>query len=299
MIKNKTTLLTVDIGSNAMRATFFQKRGPQFVPVLKQRYSLRLGQDVFTNGIIQEEKANELIQAFKELWHLCYKHHVVHILAVGTSALREAKNGHLLIKKIEHLTGIYIKLITGSLEAKVIFEAVKKNLNLKKKRVAHIDIGGGSTEIIIAENEKIQKVVSLPLGSVRLLQNKNLVHIQAQITSIIGQKISLGQAHDIDYLIGTGGNFKSLIKVKNFLFPKSKKKEATLQEIKQVYEILTRLDFYQRQKQFGLKLDRADVIVPATYTVISLMSRLNIKKLLVIDVGLEDGLLEIFKTDFK
>ena len=183
MIKNKTTLLTIDIGSNAMRATFFQKRGQGFVPVLKQRFPLRLGQDVFNQGIIEDQKAEQLYQAFKELWHLCYKHHVEHILAVGTSALREAKNNQSIIHHIEKITGISIKLITGALEAKVIFEAVKKNLSLKKKNIAHIDIGGGSTEIVLAKNEKIQKVLSLPLGSVRLLQNKNLVSIQTRTIS--------------------------------------------------------------------------------------------------------------------
>ncbi len=299
MIKEKTTLLTIDIGSNAMRATFFQKRGPHFITVLNQRYPLRLGQDVFTSGSIHREKELALLHAFKELWQICHKHRVHHVLAVGTSALREAKNSASILQRIEKLTGITIKLISGALEAKIIFAAVKKDIALKKKRIAHIDIGGGSTEIIIAENEKITKVLSLPLGSVRLLQSKRLQHIQTQINSVIQQQISHKQAHDIDFLVGTGGNFKSIIKVKNLLFPKSKRGEALLHEIKQVYEILTHIDFYQRQKQFSLKSDRADVIIPATYTIISLMTRLNIKKLIVIDVGLEDGLLEIFKTDFK
>lgn len=299
MIKDKTTLLTIDIGSNAMRATFFQKRGQSFFTVLNQRYSLRLGQDVFTIGSIQKEKEIALITAFKELWHICHKHQVHHVLAVGTSALREAKNNLQILKRIEQITGISIKLISGALEAKIIFEAVKNDVNLKKKRIAHIDIGGGSTEIIVAENEKIKKIVSLPLGSVRLLQSRNLLHIQTQINSVINQQLSVKHAHDIDFLVGTGGNFKSIIKVKNLLFPRSKKGQASLHEIKQVYEILTRIDYYQRQKQFSLKPDRADVIVPATYTVISLMSRLKIEKLVVIDVGLEDGLLEIFKHDFE
>lgn len=299
MIKNKTTVLTIDIGSNAMRATFFQKRGRTFVVVLNRRYPLRLGNDVFSLGYISIEKEKELLSALKELWLICYKHHVNLVLAVGTSAIREAKNNAPLLKKITKLTGISIELISGSLEAKIIFHAVKKDINLKNKKVAHIDIGGGSTEIVIADDEKIQKILSLPLGSVRLLQSHNLINIQNNINTIIKKKISLTYASDIEFLVGTGGNFKSIIKVKNLLFPKSKKDQATISEIKKIYEVLTKIDYYQRIKQFNLKSDRADVIIPATYTVISLMGRLNIKKLVVVDVGLEDGLLEIFKTDYR
>lgn len=299
MIKNKTTLLTIDIGSNAMRATFYQKQGRKFVAVLNRRYPLRLGQEVFTKGKIGSEKEAELISAFLELWHICHRHHVIHVLAVGTSALRESKNKNLIIKNIFKLTGIKIKLISGALEAKIIFQAVKNDLNIKSKRIAHIDIGGGSTEIIISESEKIKKIMSLPLGSVRLLQTKNLNSIQQKIDSIIYKHLAKHQAHDINVLIGTGGNFKSLLKTKNTIFTKSKKNHATLAEIKHVYDLLTRFDYYQRLKQFDLKVDRADVIIPATYTVISLMTRLNIKKLMMTEVGLEDGLLEIFKHDFE
>ncbi len=299
MIKNKTTLLTIDIGSNAMRATFYQKRGRNFLAVLNRRYPLRLGQEVFSTGKIGVEKKLELTNAIKELWHICYRHNVLHVLAVGTSALREAKNKTAILKNIKKLTSIDIRLISGALEAKIIFHAVKEDINIKSKRIAHIDIGGGSTEIIISESEKIKKVMSLPLGSVRLLQSPNLINVQTKINSVIRKHLSLQQAHDIDFLIGTGGNFKSLIKTKNLLFPKSKKNQATLAEIKHVFDALTRIDYYQRIKQYSLKADRADVIIPATFTVISLMTRLKIKKLLVSDVGLEDGLLEIFKHDFK
>lgn len=299
MIKDKTTLLTIDIGSNAMRATFYQKRGRNFLAVLNKRYPLRLGQEVFSTGKIGLEKSTQLVNAIKELWHICYRHHVVNVLAVGTSAIREAKNKTAILKQINQQTGVAIKLISGALEAKIIFQAVKKDINIKSKKIAHIDIGGGSTEIIISEAEKIKKVLSLPLGSVRLLQSPSLQGVETKIDKTIKNYLSSQQGNQIDILIGTGGNFKSLIKTKNLLFPKSKKKQATLIELKHVYALLTQIDYYQRIKQFALKPDRADVIVPATYTVISLMTHLKIKKLVISQVGLENGLLEIFKKDFN
>lgn len=291
MPKFKNVILTIDIGSNAMRATFYRENPRNYQVLLEKRYPLRLGEEVFTTGSVSKEKIYLLECAFLELWLHCYKIGVNTVLAVGTSALRESKNAKLIIKRIKRLTDINIKLIPGSLEAQIIFEAVANVLNLKKKNILHIDIGGGSTEVIVATNGKIQKVTSLPLGTVRLLLSDNLQRMQHIVQSVLRKSLPQKNTIIYDAMIGTGGNFKTILKVKNTLFSKSKKFEATYVEVKSTYETLIQLDYYQRIKHYDLKSDRADVIIPALCIVLSIMKKYNIKKLIVSDVGLEEGLL--------
>lgn len=295
MASPKNKILTVDIGSNAMRATLYKEFPKHYQIVLQKRFPLRLGSDVFKNGSISSEKILQMEEAFYELLVDCYKHKVNSVLAVGTSALREAKNASSIIKKIKKISGIDIILIPGIKEAEIIFEAVKNVHDIKKKTIAHIDIGGGSTEIILCHKNKIIFKKSLPLGSVRLLDSDSLFSLQNNIRNSIKKNLPLFNKNKIEFLLATGGNFKSLLKIKNFIFKKTKKDEINFRELKTLSESLCQYDYYERMKVFDLKPDRSDVILPATFITLSLMRHWNIKKLISKDVGLEEGLLSFHR----
>lgn len=292
----RKNILTIDIGSNAMRATIFKDCTKHYEVILQKRFPLRLGSDVFNQGYISNEKIAHMEDAFYELLTDCYKYKVSQCLAVGTSALREAKNSSTILQKIKKISGINIILIPGIKEAEIIFNAVKIVHNVKKKTVVHLDIGGGSTEIIFSHRNKIMLKKSLPLGTVRLLNADNLFSLQEKIKQTIKKNLPQSfNKYKIDSLLATGGNFKAILKAKDLIFKKSKKDEITIRELKTVSEKICQFDYYQRLKVFDLKPDRADVIVPAIFVTLQIMKYWGIKKLIAKDVGLEEGLLSYFE----
>ena len=150
-------LAAIDIGSNAARllitevvqdtdgATVFNKLNLIRVP-------LRLGFDVFEQGIISKPRLGMMLQTMKAFKHLCNAYEVSHIKACATSAMRDAKNSIDIIRKIRLETEIGIEVISGDYEAGLIYENhIAENMD-KDNSYLYIDVGGGSTELSFFSN---------------------------------------------------------------------------------------------------------------------------------------------------
>jgi exopolyphosphatase/guanosine-5'-triphosphate,3'-diphosphate pyrophosphatase len=150
------TLCAIDVGSNAMRlAIGFMDHGRKLHVVEDLREPVRLGQDVFTRGSISRETTQRAIEAFTRFKELIEQHQVIKTRAVATSALRESANRDAFIKKIFQATGIELKTINADEEALLVHLAVSKKIPLEGKTAMLIDIGGGSVEVTLAQNNKI------------------------------------------------------------------------------------------------------------------------------------------------
>jgi len=134
------------------------------------RLPVRLGQDVFSKGYLEQEIIQQTEEAFLRFKHVADNHGVTQIRAVATSAAREASNSDLLIDKVKQASGIELELINGEEEARLIHLAVVHALNLKDKRTLLIDIGGGSVEVTISNGRNILSTESHTMGTVRLLE---------------------------------------------------------------------------------------------------------------------------------
>ena len=165
----------IDIGSNAIRLLFsriIENDNPYLIKESLIRMPLRLGHDVFNDGQISNINCKKFLATMQGFSSLIDAYSPISYRACATAAMRNAKNGLDLVKKVKSKAGIDIEIINGSQEATLI---LSKNINSLLKTDAsymHIDVGGGSTELSIINNGKVKISNSFSIGSVRLLQNK-------------------------------------------------------------------------------------------------------------------------------
>jgi exopolyphosphatase/guanosine-5'-triphosphate,3'-diphosphate pyrophosphatase len=292
--QNQESIAAIDLGSNALRAIIARKNGDELEIIKSFREPLRLGEDVFSNGFISEEKMIKTEEAFIKLFHIFTEYNVTNIRAMATSAMRDSKNGSLLAKRIAHSTGIEIETIKGKEEAYLIFGAVRSQINLKKKNVILMDIGGGSTEIIVVRDEKIMAVESFNVGTVRLLKlNQEALEIQISsqlktMTSFIKDYVKV---KDIHMFIGTGGNLRRIGKIRKNILGRPTSQLATFNEIHHMEEAILSMSYVDRIRRLELDQNRADVILPAIMLTHHLMRELKLDKIHLPKVGLKEGII--------
>lgn len=279
----------IDIGSNAVRLIFINvyetPSGPQFVKDAMYRVALRLGEEAFLKGKISKTKEAELLSTMKAFKHLIDVHQPVQIMACATSAMRDAKNAKEIVTKVFKKTGIDIKIISGQKEAELILSNHVEKFSLDEtKNYLYIDVGGGSTELILLSKGKLVDKWSFNIGTLRMtlgkVKPKHWQELDVWVDHFKGKyQPLLG--------IGSGGNINTIQKH----FVKRKEAEVHLEDLQKTYQTLHAMTIDERILQYGFRPDRADVIVPATEIFMHIMNRLNMKTLYVPKVGLGDGMI--------
>ncbi len=164
-------IAAIDAGSNAIRMIVGNvNEAWQVEPIENIRLPVRLGQDVFASGSLREKTIQQATDAFLHFQRVAQDLGVEKTRAIATSAMREAANSDILLDRISRTSGIEVEIISGAEEARLIHLAVANVVNLKAKRAVLIDVGGGSVEVTISENENIISTESYNMGTVRLLQ---------------------------------------------------------------------------------------------------------------------------------
>ncbi|MBD2700778.1 phosphatase [Spirosoma sp. BT702] len=281
-------IAAIDIGSNAARlqisTVLHNDNSVSFKRVEYVRFPLRLGHDVFNYGSLtpaSEERTTKLMQAYKLLMEL---HEVEGYMACATSAMRESDNGHDVAKRIEATTGIKIQIIDGRKEAELINNVVVQALD--DRQYLHIDVGGGSTELNFYRNREKINSKSFKIGSVRLLEGKESKGAWRKIEDWVEDNVDTSQEI---IAVGTGGNISKLFN----LASKISESETTRDEIERIRNHISGFSQEDRINKLRLNADRADVIVPAADIYISVMKWAGASRIIVPDLGLKDGIIQL------
>ena len=281
-------LAAIDIGSNAARLQISTILHNDDVVSFKRveyvRFPLRLGHDVFNFGELtpeSEARTTKLMQVYKLLMEL---HEVEEYMACATSAMREASNGHEIAKRIEAATGVKIHIIDGQKEAELINNVVVQALD--DRQFLHIDVGGGSTELNLYKNRQKINSKSFKIGSVRLLEGKETKGAWRKIEDWVADNVDPSQEV---VAVGTGGNISKLFN----LAAKTGEVDTTLTEIERVRTYIAGFNLDDRINKLRLNADRADVIVPAADIYISVMKWAGATNIIVPDLGLKDGIIQL------
>lgn len=288
-------LAAIDVGSNAMRLAIAYRDPdgkPRVVEALRE--PVRLGGDVFATGALREETMLKAVEAFRRFRVKLDQYGIEQPLAVGTSALREARNGAALIERLREEAGIELQAIPGEEEARLVFQAVAAAVDLRDSVAMLIDIGGGSVEVMLSEGGEIVAAESFRLGTVRLLQlladpdggqeafHRRIQEYVAATRRRLKQEIG---GRRVDLCIGTGGNIESLATLGG------DPGRLGLAELQRLTESLAAMTPEERAARYQLRPDRADVIVPAAFVLRHLALEAGVDRVLVPGVGLKDGLL--------
>lgn len=288
----KVNYAAIDIGSNAVRLLIksIDREAVQekkFKKVMMLRVPLRLGFDVFSIGELSEKKVDKLRRLMKAFRQLMKIYDVDDYRACATSAMRDARNGRMIIKKIEKDTGIRIEIIDGQEEARMIYNNHIECMEDRQGNYMYVDVGGGSTEINLLTNGELVWSVSYNIGTVRMLSNAVKEGTWQQMEEEL-MKMTEGVA--AINIIGSGGNI-------NKLFRLADKKDKKLQRLpvsslQTVYDVLKPLTPEERVEAFSLKQDRADVIVPAAEIFLKIAEVVHAEYIYVPVIGLSDGIID-------
>lgn len=292
-MNNNNCYAAIDIGSNAIRLLIKKirvngKQGQKpLTKVLLLRIPLRLGFDVFACGEIPDIKVNKLVRAIKAFGQLMKVYEVSKFRACATSAMRDAKNGKAVIKKVFKHTGIKIEIIDGQEEAALVYNNHIECMEDRSGNYIYVDVGGGSTEVNLLNNGELVFSKSYNIGTVRILSRADKPETWQQLRN--DMVYIAGKYPDIN-IIGSGGNINKLYRL-----ALTKDKQNLNMPVSSLEEIYKRLKFLtpeQRMDEFHLKADRADVIVPAAEVFLAIAESTSAKYVHVPVIGLADGIVD-------
>lgn len=317
---NKCTspLAVIDVGTNTLRLLIGCFEGEKLIRITTDRSVARLGRDLIKTGMLHPNSIRKSITSLSKFKKKCEKYRVRRIFAVGTSALRDAKNSNRFLDEVKKQTGLGISIISGDEEADLTLKGiyggiVHKDISPSSPSII-VDIGGGSTEWIICNRGCIKD--SIPFGAVKLYETfikydpplsselkdmKNYI-IEHVITSFLNHNFNIESCTKpfSEYLIATGGTATSIAamdmeldRYDGYRIHLHNISRPTLEEI---YKKLVMLPLSKRCKIKGLESERADIIIPGMLILITITRILKIKKIIVSDYGLLEGILISFKN---
>jgi exopolyphosphatase/guanosine-5'-triphosphate,3'-diphosphate pyrophosphatase len=305
----------IDVGSNAMRLRIVEASAPSHGPkaqlallpdrdgsgpwrdLVTLRAPVRLGAEVFLSGRLAPAsigQACEQLRAFKAEMD---RTEVDAYRAVATSAVREAKNGATLVERARREAGITLEAIEGIEEARLIQLAVTRRVALGDKRALLVDVGGGSTELTLVHHGETIFTMSLPLGTVRMLEAylKGVKTVDRARERLLEEAVdralneALPQLGSVDIVVGTGGNIETLFELCPAKGPQRAIDSAAARSL---FKKMCAMSTTERREQYNLRPDRADTIVPASAIFLRLAKRLELSQISAPGVGLATGILE-------
>jgi exopolyphosphatase / guanosine-5'-triphosphate,3'-diphosphate pyrophosphatase len=295
-------IASIDIGSNTLRLLIAEKTAEGIHPVFRDREMVRLGRHFYPGRSLSPPAMNAALKVLKRFKKRSDQEGAARILAVGTGVLREAVNRWIFLDKIEEETQISVRIISGVEEARIMARGVLSVFPSKKRRKVIFDMGGGSTEFVFLENDRMGSLVSLPLGVVALTEkylcsdppkDKETDFLRVHGRNIL--KKYLPKNDKIYSLIGTAGTVTTLAAMAKQLTVYDPDQIngtiLTRDRLRALSEEITTLSFTRRSELEGLEPGRADIIVAGVLLVLEITDHFSQKELLVSDAGLLEGII--------
>ncbi|MCE1274637.1 MAG: Ppx/GppA family phosphatase [Chlorobiales bacterium] len=293
----------IDVGTNTalLLVADLDPATGRIIPVEHRQTIVRLGQKVDEGRVICSEALNRLVACMNEYAGLCRQLGVNRILAAGTSALRDAVNREEIIDAVRNATGIELRCISGKVEAELTFFGAVAGMANVPEPFTVIDIGGGSTEIIMGTTTSVERSVSIDIGSVRLSERffTGLPPAPAQIDAAI-EEINRQLSANLSpfftsktEVFGVAGTLTTIAQVSmgDRRFNPGKVHGFRL-EYAHVHRLLERLRSMPLHDivTLGIPEGRADVILMGTLILHQFMRQLGIDTVTVSIQGLRFGM---------
>jgi exopolyphosphatase / guanosine-5'-triphosphate,3'-diphosphate pyrophosphatase len=302
-MKNK--LAIIDMGTNTFHLLIAEGDGGTFNIVFRDRLAVKIGMGGINDGVITESGVQRALLAMQSFRNIIDQHGVERVYAFGTSAMRNARNSKTVAERIQNVTGIDVNIISGEEEAHFIYLGVKAALGLGRDMNLILDIGGGSVEFIIANQDEVFWKESFEIGAQRLLE-KFQKHdpIAKDEVAALDQHFEdslfpLFEAIDKNkptVLVGSSGTFDTLSDI--FCITHGIHKTAdeietplTIEGFYEIYNELLTKDRAQRMLIPGMIEMRVDMIVVACCLVRFLLEKFSFSRIRVSTYSLKEGVL--------
>jgi exopolyphosphatase/guanosine-5'-triphosphate,3'-diphosphate pyrophosphatase len=277
----------IDVGSNAIRVLIAEVKKPlgvwQYSKIAYLRLPVRLGDDVFEIGKISDVKIERFIEGMNIFKAMLTFYKVDSYRAVATSAMRDSTNAKRIQNRVLKETGISLEVISGKEEAELVYLTFQLMNNIKANYLL-VDVGGGSTEITLFQDNQVHAAKSFQIGSVRMLKDKVKPEEWDVMRNWLAKEI---EPNNPQRVYGSGGTINSVHK----MLENGSKEPVALRQLIELMKKLEGLSIEERLVQFPIKEDRADVIVPAMEIYSTVLISLNLNEVYVPKMGLSDGVL--------
>jgi exopolyphosphatase / guanosine-5'-triphosphate,3'-diphosphate pyrophosphatase len=286
-------LAAIDVGTNAVRLELARLLSDGSLETLHtERDPVRTGEGLFTSGAISTGVADRLVATLRRYAALC-RRYGARVRAVGTSAMREAKNRDEIVRRTRDEAGLALDVISGNEEARLICLGVLHG-KPPRARSLSVDIGGGSTEIVDALGEKPRELWSVNLGAVRVTElfkprgtvgKKQLALMRNFCRELIAEIIPHLPRGLPSTAVGSSGTIGAIV-----AYARSEGVgHATLAEVSRAVEALADMDLEKRRKRFEPR--RAEIILAGAVVLESVMKQLQVESITAVDRGLREGVL--------
>jgi len=291
----------IDLGTNTFNLLIFKKEEDQFEFIYNQRIPVGLGMGGINEDKIAHDAFDRGVNALELFKQTCDTYKVEEIKAFGTSALRGAKNGQKFCTVVREKTGIQIEIIAGLREAELIFEGVKL-VHPFTTASCIMDIGGGSTEFILANQQGMQEFQSFDIGVSRMLQKFDLsdpltTENILEIEEFLAENTSdFFTTHSCTALIGASGSFETFFE---FIFQKKYTDEwnssaLTFETLLDVLELLIHSTQEERQLNDHISDIRKKMIHIAAVKTRWVIRQLNVKEVWISPASLKEGVMSVY-----
>ncbi|MCG9889658.1 MAG: Ppx/GppA family phosphatase [Thermosynechococcaceae cyanobacterium MS004] len=308
---NSRILAAIDIGTNSIHMVVVKINSslPAFNIVDAEKSTVRLGERCPQTGNLTVEAMARAIAALRRCLDMARAWNAEQIIAVATSATREAPNGREFIRDVEAQLGLQIDLIAGQEEARRIYLGVLSGLELHNQPHVIVDIGGGSTELILGDGHDPRFLSSTKVGAVRLsnefiatdpISNREYDRLKAYVRGMLEWPLEDLKGHiqsgEAVRILGTSGTIESLIRLDasetQGVAPASLHGYGlTLERLQLLTQRLRKLPFSDRCKMPGMSERRAEIILSGAIILQEVMESLGMKQIHACPRALREGII--------
>jgi len=293
----------IDLGSNNARLVLVNiLEGGSFVVFDELKESVRLGQDMERDGFLKPARVVQTIKTLKMFKKLCDAYRVDRILAVGTAAVRRAKNQKGFLEEVQSTCGIKIKVLSADEEAQLVYHGVINSMDIPKGVI--LEIGGGSTKIIYYNRRNVLYHETLPFGAVTLTDlfaadelkpAEQAARIEQFFTEQLEKITWLKEVDPDAQMIGVGGSFRNVgkisRKVRKYPLEMAHNYVVPRDEFVNLYDMIKVLDLDKKMKIKGISSGRADILPCAMALMKTFMQYMNFLQFSVSGCGLREGMM--------
>ena len=298
-------IAAIDIGTNSIHMIVVQIRPDlSFEVIDREKEMVRLGAGGLDGRALTPEAMHAALQVLSKFRRLAESHRVEEVVAVATSAVREAENGGEFLQTVHRETGVRPRVISGTEEARLIHSAAVYGVGVPRDIAVVVDIGGGSVEVTRGSGAAIDLARSFKLGVIRLTERfvksdpidsreerKLVRHVNAEVGKYLDQIARAG----FDRVIGTSGTILSIGAV---VSTSERRGEATAlrnrriaaKQVRRLRKELAAMTLEQRLRVPGLEPRRADLAVAGVILIDEILRRLGAEELTLCDLSLREGL---------
>ncbi len=298
-------LAAIDIGSNSIRQIIADVSPDGRIKILDEmKAAPRLGSGVDRAGRLGDESMRQALEAMQRMATLAQQYGASKVEAVATSAVRDASNGREFLDLVRRKTGLRVRLLHGEEEAHLAFRSALAHFDLARGRAVVMDIGGGSLELAMSADGLLERLLSLPYGSIRMTEQflglspkrKDVRKLRAHVRDAVRDALPLRDWRGAQ-LIASGGTFTNLAGI--YLYRQGTTSAAgrvhgtrvPREELEHIIDLLQACSPEERTQIRGLNVERSDIILGGLAVAAEVMARIEARELVVSKYGIREGLL--------